>query len=225
MAQFHRYYGSLSFNSPILWLPMPDFAIQFPSRAPSPGYSETKSAVPRKRISENNPRQTSEIYTQAHPATHRGSVTSRQSPSDITAGAQVGGRGAQDALTRTPLSKWNTIIVKKKMNIVSANKYKAYNGLHKQLASTAHSTQAQSGDTRHDAIPHIRKSEIARARLTPRGAVTNDRASPQTATVHSMNKRSGKQTHAPSEDDVLGDPSEHMRRLKSQQQTRHGRVL
>ena len=106
MAQYHLYYGPIdpyygsiepyygSF-SPTLWLLTPDFAIQSPSPHPSPGYTETKSAVPRKRISDNNP--TRETYKQAHPATHRDSGSLRQSPSDIAARAQVSDGGAQDA--------------------------------------------------------------------------------------------------------------------------------
>jgi hypothetical protein len=117
MAQYHLYYGPIPpllwpnrpilwLNWPILWLNITDTMAQFHSihlyygclrptspsnpqaHAPSPGYTETKSAVPRKRISENNP--TRETYKQAHPTTHRDPGASRQSPSGIAAGAHVG---------------------------------------------------------------------------------------------------------------------------------------
>ena len=120
MAQYHLYYGPIdpyygsielyygSF-SPTRWLPTPDFAIQSPSPHPSPGYTETKSAVPRKRISDNNP--TRETYKQAHPATHRDSGSLRQSPSDIAARAQAA-TGARKTLDTHATQKWNAIIVK-----------------------------------------------------------------------------------------------------------------
>jgi hypothetical protein len=92
MAQYHPYYGPIDpyygsidpyygSISPILWLNFTDTMAQFHSihlyygclrptspsnpqaHAPSPGYTETKSAVPRKRISENNP--TRETYKQS----------------------------------------------------------------------------------------------------------------------------------------------------------------
>ena len=181
MAQFHSihlYYGCLRPTSPS----------NPQARAPSPGYTETKSAVPRKRIGENST--TRETYKQAHPATHRDSgVSRRQPPSDIASGARAH-VGAQDA-RHARHKKWNAIIENK--NAVNRLR-KQIQGEKSQATCLYDCAQvtAHSGDTRHDAIPHFRKSEIARARYNSRarGSALNNYASPQTS--QSTEQQSGK---------------------------------
>ena len=214
MARFHLHYGCLRPTSPST----PQARTQVPAiprlRARCPGKGLATTIQHARHTNKHIPPR---IVTLGHYGSLQ--VTSQHVHKSATR--------ARKTLDTHTTQKWNAII-SKMLCILSANRYNdttrvITSNLPLRLRTSA-STQWRHATRRNPTYPKVRNS-TGNVYLAGTRVGHEYLRFAANVTEHSMNNGRANETHEPSDDHVLGDPSDRVRRLKSQQQPGRGRVL